>query len=98
MVSPGRFRLVILVRRDGAVELRDGVELREREVLDLDDPSLVTQIEERLLEPTFDEDQAWYERPWIWVVAGVVVAGAATTAIVARQREDPERLRLVIGR
>ncbi|MEL6544278.1 MAG: hypothetical protein AAFQ82_06605, partial [Myxococcota bacterium] len=98
MVSPGRHRLVVLARRDGSVELRSGAGLGERELLDLDDPSLVTQIEERLLEPAPAEDRAWYERPWVWVVAGVVVAGAATTAIVATQSEDTERLRLVIGR
>lgn len=30
--------------------------------------------------------KAWYKRPWVWVVTGVVVAGAAATVIVVTRK------------
>lgn len=40
-----------------------------------------------------DQDEHWYQSPWLWVAVGVVVAASATTAVViATRQERPEPL------
>ena len=35
-----------------------------------------------------DASARWYESPWLWIAAGVVVAGAGTGLAIALSRED----------
>lgn len=92
------FVAVLLVDTERQVRLlrSDGVPIAE--TLQLDDPALPTILIEKLESRDPPVTRAWYERPWVWIVTGVVVAGAATGAALAASRGDDETVRLVIGR
>ena len=34
------------------------------------------------------QGSSWYERPWVWAVAGAVVAGGVATAVILSQPES----------
>jgi hypothetical protein len=57
-----------------------------------DDPAVSSALDRMLagLVPRPRESPAWYTRWWVWAVAGAVVAGGVTAAVLATRTSGPQ--------
>ncbi len=94
------FAYVVIVDRSRQVWLRDASGATLLGPRELTEPALPTALQEKIetRESPARGAAAWYERPWVWIVAGAVLAGGTTAAVLAASRDGDETVRLVIGR
>ena len=57
----------------------------------------VTRVGSRTVALTYERPKAWYEKKWVWIVSGVVFAGAVSGTVYALTREPSRSVPVDVG-